>query len=89
MTEAAGVLTIATARMKAKVTESTGLVTFTDSPTTSLVSEDSKTLNAVTVEGVSTNKVKTVFNSPANEALFGLGQHQDSAMNLKGSPSTS
>ena len=85
VTESAGVLTIATSRMKAKVTESSGLVSFTDLADTLLVSENSKSLKAATVESVSTNTVKAAFNSPANEALFGLGQHQDSVINRKGS----
>jgi alpha-D-xyloside xylohydrolase len=85
VTESAGVLTIATSRMKAKVTESSGLVTYTDLADNVLVSENSKSLKAATVEGVSTNTVKAAFNSPANEALFGLGQHQDGVMNRKGS----
>ena len=85
VTESAGVLTIATSRMKAKVTESSGLVTYTDLADNLLVSENSKSLKAATVEGVSTNTVKAAFNSPANEALFGLGQHQDGVINRKGS----
>ena len=78
-------LTIATSRMKAKVTESSGLVTYTDLADNVLVSESSKSLKAATVEGVSTNTVQAAFNSPATEALFGLGQHQDGVINRKGS----
>jgi len=85
VTEAAGVLTITTSRMKAKVTESTGLVSYTDLNDNALVSEYSKSLTAATVEGVATNTVAAAFNSPANEALFGLGQHQDGVINRKGS----
>ena len=85
VTEAAGVLTIATSRMKAKVTESSGLVSYTDLADNVLVSESSKSLKAATVEGVGTNTVQTAFNSPATEALFGLGQHQDGVINRKGS----
>src|SRR5450755_254747 len=85
VTEAAGVLTIATSRMKVKVTESSGLVTYTDLADALLVSESSKSLKATTVEGTSTNTVQTAFNSPTSEALFGLGQHQDSVINRKGS----
>jgi len=84
VTEAAGVLTVTTSRMKAKVTESTGLVSFTDLSDKALVSESGKSLTAATVEGVATNTVQTTFNSPANEALFGLGQHQDGVINRKG-----
>ncbi|HEY5090222.1 MAG TPA: TIM-barrel domain-containing protein, partial [Polyangia bacterium] len=85
VTESGGVLTIATSRMKVKVTESSGLVTYTDLADALLVSESSKSLKATTVEGTSTNTVQTAFNSPTSEALFGLGQHQDSVINRKGS----
>ena len=85
VTESAGVLTIATSRMKVKVEESSGLVSYTDLSDSLLVSENSKSLKATTVEGVATNTVKAAFNSPASEALFGLGQHQDGVMNRKGS----
>ena len=84
VTEAMGVATITTARVKAKVTEMTGLVSFTDAMDNVILAEDSKSLTAATVEGVKTSSVQTVFDSPASEALFGLGQHQDSVMNLKG-----
>jgi alpha-D-xyloside xylohydrolase len=82
--EALGIATVTTARMKAKVNETTGVVTFTDTNDAVILAEDSKRLTPTTVEGVNTLSVQTVFNSPANEALFGLGQHQDSVMNLKG-----
>jgi alpha-D-xyloside xylohydrolase len=85
VTESAGTLTIATSRMKVKVAESSGLVTYTDLSDNLLVSESSKGLKATTVEGVATNTVQAAFNSPASEALFGLGQHQDGVMNRKGS----
>ena len=84
VTEAAGVLTLTTARMKVKVTESSGLVSYTDLSDTALTSEYSKGLTGATVEGVATNTVAAAFNSPSNEALFGLGQQQDSVMNRKG-----
>lgn len=85
VSEAAGILTVTTSRMKAKVTESTGLVSFTDLSDKVLVSEFSKSLATATVEGVATNTVQTTFNSPTSEALFGLGQHQDGLINRKGS----
>jgi alpha-D-xyloside xylohydrolase len=71
--------------MKVKVTESSGLVSYTDLADNALTSEYSKSLAAATVEGVATNTVAAAFNSPTNEALFGLGQHQDGVINRKGS----
>lgn len=85
--DSGGTVTITTARMKAKVTTATGLVTFTDLTDNVLLSEASKKLTPATVEGVSTNTVQTAFNSPANEALFGLGQRKDNLVNRKGQQS--
>lgn len=82
--EAAGVVTITTSRMKAKVNTSSGAVTYADLDDNVVLAEDSKSVTKATVEGVSTNKIETVFNSPANEGLFGLGQHQGGVMNRKG-----
>jgi alpha-D-xyloside xylohydrolase len=84
VTEAMGIATITTAQLKTRVNELTGVVTFSDADDNVILAEDSKRLTAATVEGVNTFRVETVFNSPADEALFGLGQHQDSVMNLKG-----
>ncbi|KYF76621.1 hypothetical protein BE11_10645 [Sorangium cellulosum] len=84
VTESSGIVTITTSRLKASVDTTSGLVTYADLNDDVLLSEDSKTLTPVTVEGVSTNRVETVFDSPADEALFGLGQHQDGVMNRKG-----
>ena len=83
-TESGGVVTITTARIKAKVTISSGLVSYTDLAGKALVAESSKTTTATTVEGTSTFKIATGFTSTADEGLFGLGQHQAGNMNLKG-----
>jgi alpha-D-xyloside xylohydrolase len=85
VTESSGTVTITTSRMKAMVNEMTGIVTYADLSGTMLLSEASKSLKAATVEGTATNTVATSFNSPANKALFGLGQHQDGVINRKGS----
>ncbi len=84
VTEASGTVTIATSRIKAKVNESTGVVSYTDLSDNVILAEDSKSVTAATVQGASTNKIQTIFNSPANEGLFGLGQHPDNVMNFKG-----
>src|SRR6185436_4817715 len=44
----------------------------------------SKSVTAATVEGANTFRIQSVFASPATEALFGLGQHQDNVINRKG-----
>jgi len=83
-----GKVTLTTARMKVRIDTTTGGVTYTDLADKVVLAEDSKALTAATVQGVSTNKVQTIFNSPADEGLFGLGQHQDGVINRKGSNRT-
>lgn len=85
VSESSGTLTITTSRMKVLVNEMTGVVTYTDLSGATLLSEASKGLPAATVEGVATHTAQATFNSPADEALFGLGQHQDGLTNRKGS----
>jgi len=84
VSEASGTVTILTSRMKAKVDLMTRQVTYTDLADNVVLSEDSKSLTPATVEGVATQRVQTVFQSPAGEGLFGLGQHQDGIVNFKG-----
>ena len=84
VTEASGTVTLTTLRMKAKVDTSTGKVTFTDLDDALLLAEDGKSVRPTNVEGVDTNAIESTFVSPADEALFGLGQHQDGVTNRKG-----
>jgi alpha-D-xyloside xylohydrolase len=84
VTEDAGIVTITTVRMKAKVETSTGAVSYTDLDDGVVLQEEGKNTTPTTVEGVSTNRIETSFASPTDEALFGLGQHQDNVMNRKG-----
>jgi alpha-D-xyloside xylohydrolase len=85
VSETGDTVTISTARMQANVATATGLVSFGDLAGNVLLAEASKVLAPATVEGVATNTVQTAWSSPANEALFGLGQHQDGVINRKGS----
>lgn len=83
--ESDGEVVLTTSRMKASVKITTGLVSYSDLDDQLVLAEDSKKLTPATVEGDSTSHVETVFASPADEALLGLGQHQDSKVNRKGS----
>jgi alpha-D-xyloside xylohydrolase len=83
--EAQGVVTITTTRLKAKVSTGTGLVTFVDLADKTILAEDGKTLASVNVSDVgATHRPETTFSSPSDEALFGLGQHQENVGNRKG-----
>jgi alpha-D-xyloside xylohydrolase len=84
VTEEAGMVTVTTQRVKAKVDTATGAIRYFDSSDQVILSEAGKALTPAMVEGVSTSQVQTVFDSPADEGLFGLGQHQDGVVNRKG-----
>jgi len=84
VTEAAGTITITTGRLKVKVNESTGIVSYADLSDKAIIAETSKSATAATVESTSTFKVSTAFTATADEGIFGLGQRQDNNMNMKG-----
>ncbi len=84
VSESGGNVTITTKDMTAIVATATGLVSFGDVTGHVLLSEASKKLTPATVESTSTNTVATAWSSPADEALFGLGQRKDSTVNRKG-----
>lgn len=91
VSEASGIVTITTSRIKAKVTRSNGSIAYTDLSDNVILSEDAannKKMTVATIEGISTYNCETTFNSPADEALYGLGQHQGGIMNYKGQTQT-
>jgi alpha-D-xyloside xylohydrolase len=86
--ESAEAITLYTASVSARVSLGTGQISFTDKnghPLTRDVADGGKTFSSTTVNGERTFALKQVFESPDNEAFYGLGQHQDGVMNYKGS----
>ena len=83
-TESGDTITLQTSKIKVKVSKTTANVTYTDLNNVVVLSEYAKTMTPVTVEGVSTNTVRGEWNSPSDEGLFGLGQHQGKKVNYKG-----
>ena len=80
---------ISTGRIKIKVNRATNSIRYTDVNNVTVLAEDDtggKKMAPDTVAGIISHECETVFLSPANEALFGLGCHpEDSlAMNYKG-----
>ena len=89
VTEQSGEIIIATSRLKIKVNKSTNSIRYTDLNDGVILAEDEnagKQVMAATVADINTYNCSTLFNSPADEALFGLGCHpEDSlAINYKG-----
>ncbi|MDL2291786.1 DUF5110 domain-containing protein, partial [Bacteroides sp. OttesenSCG-928-F21] len=76
-----------TAALQATVHKHTGEVVFADLNGNSLLRENEgggKTFTPVTVEGTKGYTTRQVFESPDNEAFYGLGQHQADDFNYKG-----
>ncbi|HEX2956251.1 MAG TPA: TIM-barrel domain-containing protein, partial [Chitinispirillaceae bacterium] len=83
-TESGDNIILQTSKIKVKVSKSTANVTYTDLSDVVILSEYSKSLTPVTVQGVNTYKVTGEWNSPNDEGLYGLGQHQRNVVNYKG-----
>ncbi len=85
--EDAASVSVITANIKAVVAKSTGLISFFTKQGKLITKESAKTLVPVRLEkrGVISNTVMQQFASPADEALYGLGQHQEGIMNYKNS----
>jgi len=76
---------ITTTRLKVIVNKSTNAVTYTDLKGNEITSEtanDNKTITPATIAGISTYNVSTQFNSPSNEALYGLGCHPEDSLSI-------
>lgn len=82
-----GSVTLATSKVKATVNTSTGEVVFTDLQGKVLLAENKgggKSFTPIEVEGKKEYSIRQVFESPEDEAFFGLGQHHSGEFNYKG-----
>jgi len=78
-------LNLSTALLVANVDLRTGIINFTDKAGNSILSEKSGTVfTAVSNNGENAYHITQSFKSPANEAFYGLGQHQNGIVNFKG-----
>lgn len=77
---------ISTEQVTAEVSRITGEVAFYDSNGRLILQEQKagKIFTAAEVMGEQTYHVRQIFNSPADEAFYGLGQHQNNIFNYKG-----
>jgi len=76
-----------TSRLRAVVSLATGEVSFTDINGNIILQEQrggGKTFAPIEVEGSKGYSFRQVFESPADEAFYGLGQHQSDEFNWKG-----
>ena len=80
-------LIISTSRIKAKLSLETGEVSFCDKNNNVLLKEKNgggKAFTPLRVEGTPGYTLGQVFESPPDEAFYGLGQHQSDEFNYKG-----
>jgi alpha-D-xyloside xylohydrolase len=80
-------VTLSTAKIKARLSLYTGEVVFTDSAGRVWLQEKTgggKAFKPATADGEKFYEISQVFESPADEAFYGLGQHQEGLMNYKG-----
>ncbi len=76
-------IVIATERIRAAISKTSSLLTFYSSGGSLILSEDSRQTVPETVYGVNSHNCIVTFDSPPDEAIFGLGQHQQGIMNYK------
>ncbi len=80
-------ITLSTEAIHASVLASTGEVWFTDQNNQLILQENKgggKTFTPIEVEGTKGYTIRQVFESPQDEAFYGLGQHQSDEFNYKG-----
>ncbi len=85
--EQEGNITVKTATTIAKVSLTTGEVIFTDLEGNVLLAENKgggKYFSNIEVDGKKSYSLQQIFESPADEAFYGLGQHQADEFNYKG-----
>ncbi|HXN33272.1 MAG TPA: TIM-barrel domain-containing protein, partial [Polyangiaceae bacterium] len=86
-TTSAAQTTIKTSKLTVQVDMTTGAVIFLDSTGQTVLAEKAgggRTITAATVQGESTSNVRQEWTPNANESLYGLGQHQQGLIDIKG-----
>jgi len=84
VTEHNGQIVITTARLNISINKATNAITYTNKKGEIIVAEgtENKSMAPLTVAGISTYSCTTNFNSPADEALFGLGCHPEDSLSI-------
>lgn len=85
--ETSSEVVLKTSCINASVSLASGEVVFRDSTGRIILSEEpggGKTFTPVSIENKEYYSIRQVFESPDDEAFYGLGQHQNGQMNYKG-----
>ena len=85
VTEGNGYIFIVTARLKLAIDKLTNAITYYDGNghrITAEAKDGNKTMQAATVAGIDTYRCSNQFESPADEALYGLGCHPEDSLSI-------
>jgi len=84
LTENGGTVQIKTSRLVISIDKKTNAITYKDLRGKIITAESSsnKTMQPATIVGIDTYNCSTQFNSPADEALFGLGCHPEDSLSI-------
>jgi alpha-D-xyloside xylohydrolase len=84
--ETDGSVEVATSTSRARVSLSTGQVSFLDTPGRVILEEgeNGRSFANITVNETPGFTMRQVFGAPEDEAFYGLGQHQSGEINYKG-----
>ncbi|MCI2082914.1 MAG: DUF5110 domain-containing protein [Bacteroidales bacterium] len=88
VTSSGDTVTLSTATLNAKVDRKSGRISFFDANGESILNEDRRKFTPIKTDGDKGYTVRQVFRSPADEAFYGLGQHQSDEFNYKGKNET-
>ncbi|MCR8559539.1 glycoside hydrolase family 31 protein [Mucilaginibacter sp. BJC16-A38] len=82
--EHGGQIVISTSRLNISINKATNAITYTNKKGVAVTSEasENKSMNSATIAGINTYNCNTAFNSPADEALFGLGCHPEDSLSI-------
>ena len=77
-------IVISTSKLNISIDKATNAITYTDLKGNLITSETTgnKSMKPATIAGIDTYNCNTQFNSPADEALFGLGCHPEDSLSI-------
>jgi alpha-D-xyloside xylohydrolase len=79
-----GGVTLATSALRLAIDRATGAVTFGDASGHVVLAEKERNVTAATVQGEATHHVRQEWLPNPDESLYGLGQHQQGVLDIKG-----
>ncbi len=84
VSDQSGQIVITTSKLNISIDKATNAITYTDLKGTVITSESSgnKSMKAATIAGIETYNCNTQFNSPGDEALYGLGCHPEDSLSI-------